>query len=76
MPVLDNFFFNEVDCEDLTDYQPGGFHPVHLGDTFSKLPHSENPRYRILHKLGSGSFSTVWLARDFLSARCVVITPS
>ncbi len=34
------------------------YHPVHLGDFF------KDGRYKILHKLGFGSFSTVWLARD------------
>ncbi|KAA1467008.1 kinase-like protein [Dentipellis sp. KUC8613] len=40
------------------DYRPGGFHPMTIGDTFSE------GRYRIIHKLGFGSSSTVWLARD------------
>jgi hypothetical protein len=44
--------------EDVEKYTPGGFHPVKLGDLF------QNKRYRILHKLGFGGFSTVWLARD------------
>lgn len=43
--------------EDVESYVMGGFHPVHLGDVF-------NDRYRILHKLGYGGFSTVWLASD------------
>ncbi|ETS80605.1 hypothetical protein PFICI_08134 [Pestalotiopsis fici W106-1] len=47
---LDNF-------EDIEEYRPGGYHPVHLGDIL-------DGRYRILHKLGSGGFSTTWLARD------------
>ncbi|KAF8249689.1 hypothetical protein K440DRAFT_660143 [Wilcoxina mikolae CBS 423.85] len=38
-------------------YTSGGYHPVHLGDRF-------NDRYVVEHKLGSGSFSTVWLAGD------------
>jgi hypothetical protein len=45
-------------AEDLVQYCSGGYHPVHLNDRF------KNGRYEILHKLGFGSFSTVWLARD------------
>lgn len=44
--------------ESLSKYQPGGYHPVNLGDTF------DNGRYKIHHKLGWGGFSTVWLAND------------
>ncbi|KAJ5544637.1 hypothetical protein N7461_006941 [Penicillium sp. DV-2018c] len=44
--------------ESLSKYQPGGYHPVNLGDTFA------NDRYKIHHKLGWGGFSTVWLAKD------------
>lgn len=47
-----------VPAEDLTRYCPGGYHPVHIGDSFN------GGRYKILHKLGFGAFSTVWLARD------------
>lgn len=43
--------------EDLELYEPGGFHPVHLDDLYDS-------RYRIVQKLGSGGFSTVWLAED------------
>ncbi|KAI5795810.1 protein kinase [Geopyxis carbonaria] len=43
--------------EDPEQYRPHGLHPVHLGDILSK-------RYKIIHKLGHGGFSTVWLARD------------
>ena len=44
--------------EDVENYRSGGFHPIHLGDTL------KGGRYRVLHKLGYGGFSTVWLARD------------
>ncbi|KAJ9099262.1 hypothetical protein QFC21_004143 [Naganishia friedmannii] len=44
--------------EDLEDYRPGGYHPIHIGDDFN------NGRYTIVRKLGWGHFSTVWLARD------------
>lgn len=39
-------------------YRPGGFHPIHLGDML------KDGQYRIMRKLGYGSFSTVWLAVD------------
>jgi serine/threonine protein kinase len=38
------------------NYRPGGFHPVLVGDIYNK--------YKIIRKLGSGSFSTVWLAEN------------
>ncbi|KAH9953515.1 kinase-like domain-containing protein [Russula dissimulans] len=44
--------------EEIEDYQPGGYHPISIGDTF------DQGRYRILHKLGFGGSSTVWLVRD------------
>lgn len=44
--------------ENVEMYTSGGLHPIHLGDSF------RGGSYRILHKLGYGGFSTVWLARD------------
>lgn len=38
-------------------YRPGGFHPVYIGDVF-------NDRYKILNKIGYGTYSTVWLVED------------
>lgn len=45
-------------CEWVEDYRPGGYHPVHLGDIFN------NGQYKVIRKLGDGSYSTAWLARD------------
>ena len=45
-------------CEWVEDYRPGGYHPVVPGDFFN------NGQYKIIWKLGEGSYSTVWLARD------------
>jgi len=44
-------------AESLENYRPGGYHPVIIGDIIHN-------RYRIVNKLGFGSFSTIWLARD------------
>ncbi|EJT77626.1 CMGC/SRPK protein kinase [Gaeumannomyces tritici R3-111a-1] len=44
--------------ESLYGYRPGGYHPVIIGDSF------RDGRYNIVHKLGHGTYSTVWLARD------------
>ncbi|KAI8996626.1 kinase-like protein [Trametes punicea] len=52
--------------EELERYSVGGYHPVVVGDTFDSNPTltSNERRYRVLHKLGYGSYATVWLARD------------
>jgi len=50
-PRLDNI-------EDLEKYRPGGYHPVSIGDVFAK------GRYKVVHKLGFGGSSTIWLARE------------
>ncbi|KAG8670498.1 hypothetical protein FPOAC1_009919 [Fusarium poae] len=47
-----------VDAEALYRYEPGGYHPLQLGETL------KNGRYKIIHKLGWGGFSTIWAARD------------
>ncbi|KAJ5142661.1 kinase-like protein [Penicillium bovifimosum] len=43
--------------ERFENYGPGGYHPIQIGDHF-------HGRYRVVHKLGHGSYSTAWLARD------------
>ena len=71
--TIDDFHYASVDeVEDISRYRPGGYHPVQIGDMFSSFatPHDDPrllPRYRILHKLGWGSYATVWLARDLRS---------
>ncbi|TFK65632.1 kinase-like protein [Pluteus cervinus] len=47
-----------VPAEEIDKYCPGGFHPIRLHDRL------DSGRYEVLNKLGFGSFSTVWLARD------------
>ncbi|KAK4038214.1 hypothetical protein C8A01DRAFT_48150 [Parachaetomium inaequale] len=45
--------------ESLEGYSPGGYCPVNVGDKLGGNPKT----YTILHKLGFGPSSTVWLAR-------------
>ena len=45
--------------EPILGYEPGGFHPVHIGDVLG-----EAGRYRVIHKLGNGGFATIWLCQD------------
>lgn len=45
--------------EALDEYSEGGYHPIHLGDCLGT-----DGQYRVIHKLGFGSFSTIWLCRD------------
>ncbi|KAF2010649.1 kinase-like protein [Aaosphaeria arxii CBS 175.79] len=54
-------------CEDLENYRPGGYHTVHIGDLFS------DERYRVLHKLGGGGSSTVWMCRDTQTGKLVAL---
>jgi serine/threonine-protein kinase SRPK3 len=46
-----------VEEEELPDYRADRFYPVQLGEVFQE-------RYQIIAKLGFGSSSTTWLARD------------
>lgn len=57
----------QEDVESLEPYRPGGYHPTHIGDRY------HNNRYEIVHKLGSGSYSTVWLAKDHGGDRFVAM---
>jgi hypothetical protein len=48
-----------VEEEELPDYRAERFYPVQLGEVFHN-------RYQIVAKLGFGSSSTTWLARDLM----------
>ena len=54
------------DVETLEYYKPGGYHPIQIGDRLHN-------RYRIVHKLGHGTFSTAWLAVDELASKYVAV---
>lgn len=54
------------DVERLDYYRPGGYHPIQIDDALQG-------RYRIVHKLGYGSYSTIWLARDEQTAKYAAI---
>ena len=60
MAQANNAFHCDVDAEPLEQYRKGGYYLTHLGDRF------KGGRYRILHKLGWGAYTTVWLAKDIL----------
>lgn len=61
LPAGDNGRFVDTSspCEWAEEYRPGGFHPVDIGDSLGK-----DGRYRVIRKLGYGSFSIVWLTVD------------
>lgn len=47
-----------VEEETLPTYHPDLYYPVSIGQTLHK-------RYQVLAKLGFGSESTIWLAKDY-----------
>ncbi|KAJ5710993.1 hypothetical protein N7488_005149 [Penicillium malachiteum] len=52
-------------AEDPDRYRENGLHPLIIGDSL------KCGRYRVVHKLGSGSFAIVWLCRDTLEHKYV-----
>ncbi|KAJ6145807.1 hypothetical protein N7470_009702 [Penicillium chermesinum] len=52
--------------EPVEEYRVGGYHPVHLDDTFHQ-------RYQVVGKWAFGQFSTVWLAKDTRHQRYVTL---
>lgn len=53
--VIDND--RKIEEEELPEYDPDHFYPVRLGEIF-------DGRFQTVTKLGYGSSSTIWLARD------------
>jgi len=45
--------------EDIANYRPGGFCPLHIGQKVGP-----DDRFTILNKLGAGSYGCVWLVED------------
>ncbi|CCE29213.1 related to dis1-suppressing protein kinase dsk1 [Claviceps purpurea 20.1] len=56
----------EYDYEDMEGRQNGDYYPIDIDDRL-------NERYRIVHKLGHGTFSTIWLALDEETRKYVAI---
>lgn len=54
------------DIERPERYHPGGYHPIVIGDCLSD-------RYDVVHKLGFGTYSTTWLAKDRKTKKYVAI---
>ena len=55
------------EMENLEKYCPGGLHPVHIRDKIA------DGKYEVIHKLGCGGWSTIWLARVHQSGRYVKV---
>ncbi|KAI5458929.1 kinase-like domain-containing protein [Mariannaea sp. PMI_226] len=55
------------DIEDVQKYVVGGYHPVAIGDVLGDSDGIK--RFRVIHKLGAGGFSTVWWTRSSVDQR-------
>lgn len=51
--------------EDVQNYVVGGYHPVNIGDWLG----DGDKQFKVLQKLGSGGFSTVWLTKSSTDQR-------
>ncbi|KAK2766858.1 hypothetical protein FQN54_006172 [Arachnomyces sp. PD_36] len=67
VPGWDTERFLGSECEYLTEYLDGGLCPIHIGDVLGgqDLLDGEKRSFRVVGKLGRGSYSTVWLGKDF-----------
>jgi serine/threonine protein kinase len=60
--------FIDESVEPFEGYTAGGYYPLQIGHRLGPLQ-----RYRIVHKLGHGGSSTIWLALDERMARYVAV---
>ncbi|KAK1598925.1 kinase domain-containing protein [Colletotrichum navitas] len=67
--TLTSLYKHIDDVERLDFYGPGGYHPIKIGERL-------RDRYIVVHKLGFGSYSTIWLARDEQLGKYVAIKVS
>ncbi|TDZ53107.1 Serine/threonine-protein kinase SRPK [Colletotrichum trifolii] len=63
-PVVEYGYIDDV--ENLSDYRRGGYHPVEIDNCLRN-------RYRVVHKLGHGTYSTTWLALDERTSEYVAV---
>ncbi|KAM5148040.1 SRSF protein kinase 3-like [Mantella aurantiaca] len=56
----------DLEQENPAEYCQGGYHPAQMGELL-------NRRYQLMHKVGWGYFSTVWLCRDLQMKKCVAV---
>ena len=63
----DAIYWPKDGVENLDGYCAEWYHPAYINDEFA------NGRYRVIHKLGYGSYSTVWLGRDQEEQRYVAL---
>lgn len=54
------------ECEPVLRYTQEIYYPISIGEVL-------NSRYRVVHKLGWGGFSTVWMARDLRRHKMVAL---
>jgi hypothetical protein len=55
-------YFPNIEVENLEGYRIGWYHPTVIGDTFHER------QYESVHKLGFGSYSTIWQLLDDVAA--------
>ncbi|KLJ08651.1 hypothetical protein EMPG_15915 [Blastomyces silverae] len=75
-PGWDTTLFQGSECEFLHEYTDGGLCPVLIDDVLagSDLVHNGKPcSFRIIGKLGRGSYSTVWLGREINSGEYLAL---
>jgi hypothetical protein len=53
-------------AESIARYRRGGYHPIHIDDVLHN-------RYRIVNKLGHGTYSTIWLVEDLGTGRSAAL---